>query len=567
MSSPAGRIRPSREEFHQAAQRGNLIPVYRELVADGDTPVTAFAKLGRRPYSFLLESVVGGETWAAYSFIGVAPRAVLRVRSGRAEVTRFDVEGGRPPRVEETAVADPAVALGQLVGAYRAVVPPGLPRFFGGAVGYLGYDVVRAWERLETPRPADTGSGAGSGAGSGKVAGARDDLGLPEAQFIITDTLVIFDNLRQTVKLVASAEVEAGGDVDAAYDAAVARIDDLERRLGTPVRLRRLEIHGAGPGASSEGTEPKVQASMTRDEFLGAVRRAKDHILAGDAFQIVLSQRFGADRRGADPFDVYRALRVINPSPYMYHLELPGAVITGASPETLVRLEGQRVVVRPIAGTRRRGADPEEDARLERELLADEKERAEHVMLIDLGRNDVGRVARPGTVRVEETMAVERYSHVMHLVSLVSGELAPDQGPLEVLRAGFPAGTLSGAPKIRAMQIIDQLEPVRRGLYGGAVGYVSFPVAFPVASPVAGPGASRVGDGTVGGGGATLRGCNLDLAIAIRTLLTLGERVYVQAGAGIVYDSVPEHEFDETVSKAKAVLRAVAVAQRAAQEG
>jgi anthranilate synthase component 1 len=543
-SSPAGRIRPSREEFHEAAQRGNLLPVYRELVADSDTPVTAFAKLGRRPYSFLLESVVGGETWAAYSFIGVAPRAVLRVKAGRAEVTRFDVEGGRAPRVEETVVADPAVALAQLVGAYRAVVPPGLPRFFGGAVGYLGYDVVRAWERLTPPHPTDPAASPG----------ARDDLGLPEAQFIITDTLVIFDNLRQTVKLVAAAEVEPGGDVDAAYDAAVARIDELERRLGTPVRLRRLDIHQEGPGLGATN-EPQVQASMTRDEFLGAVRRAKEHILAGDAFQIVLSQRFGADRRGADPFDVYRALRVINPSPYMYHLEWPGAVITGASPETLVRLEGQRVVVRPIAGTRRRGADPEEDARLERELLADEKERAEHVMLIDLGRNDVGRVARPGTVRVEETMAVERYSHVMHLVSLVSGELAPSRGPLDVLRAGFPAGTLSGAPKIRAMQIIDQLEPVRRGVYGGAVGYLSFPVGSPA------------GDGTAAGGGPALRGCNLDLAIAIRTLLTLGDRVYVQAGAGIVYDSVPEHEFDETVSKAKAVLRAVAVAQRAAGEG
>ena len=522
--------------------------------------MTAYAKLGRRPYSFLLESVVGGETWAAYSFIGVAPRAVLRVRGGRAEVTRFDVEGGRPPRVEETAVADPAAALGQLVGAYRAVVPPGLPRFFGGAVGYLGYDVVRAWERLETPHPAD----AEPGKATTPPTGARDDLGLPEAQFIITDTLVIFDNLRQTVKLVATAEVEAGGGVDAAYDAAVARIDELERRLGTSVRLRRLDIHGEGPGGPSQGTEPKVQASMTRDEFLGAVRHAKDHILAGDAFQIVLSQRFGADRRGADPFDVYRALRVINPSPYMYHLELPGAVITGASPETLVRLEGQRVVVRPIAGTRRRGVDADEDARLERELLADEKERAEHVMLIDLGRNDVGRVARPGTVRVEETMAVERYSHVMHLVSLVAGELAPDRGPLDVLRAGFPAGTLSGAPKIRAMQIIDHLEPVRRGVYGGAVGYLSFPVAGPGAGQGAAPPA---GDGAAAGDGVALRGCNLDLAIAIRTLLTLGDRVYVQAGAGIVYDSVPEHEFDETVSKAKAVLRAVAVAQRAAGEG
>jgi anthranilate synthase component 1 len=489
---------PDVDEFRQAAKKGNLVPVFRELLADADTPVSAFAKLraaGEHP--FLLESVVGGETWAAYSFIGVGARAVLEVRGGRAKVTHFD---GRAQ--EEHAAPDPAQALAQLLQGFRPVSHPSLPRFWGGAVGFFSYDVVRAFEKLPSVKP--------------------DELGVPDALFVITDTLVIFDNLRQTVKVVASALVD--GDPDQAFRSACARIDAIVDRLAQPAPpLRRIE-----PSA------PRVDAEMTsntpRDAYLSSVERAKEYILAGDVFQVVLSQRFSAPRAGADPFDVYRALRVVNPSPYMFHLAFPEVQVTGASPEVLVRVENGRVMVRPIAGTRPRGRSSDEDARLERELCADPKERAEHVMLIDLGRNDVGRVARVGSVRVDEQFVVERYSHVMHLVSNVSGELQAGRTALDVLRACFPAGTLSGAPKIRAMEIIEELEPSRRGVYGGAVGYVSF-------------------------------GGNLDFAIAIRTLVTLGDRVTLQAGAGIVADSEPAAEYDETVNKARAVMRALAMAR------
>src|SRR5579883_650867 len=443
---------PDREGFHAAAARGTVVPVHRELVADADTPVSAFARLGRRDYGFLLESVVGGAKWAEYSFIGVAPRARLKVERGVAEVTTFDVEGGGAPRVERAPAADPASALARFVAPYRASqagpAVARLPRFFGGAVGYLGWDCVRAWE----PVPART----------------SPEPGLPEAMFVLTDTLLVFDNLRQTIKAVASAHVEPGGGrarADRAYDAACARVDALAAALarhdGPPLRPIDLDAPVA---------VDRLASATPRADYLAAVARIQEHILAGDAFQIVLSQRFHADRDGADPFDVYRALRVINPSPYMFHIQFPELVVTGASPETMVRLEGRRIEVRPIAGTRPRGRDPEDDLRLERELLADEKERAEHVMLIDLGRNDVGRVDRVGTVRVEERMQVERYSHVMHLVSLVTGELDDGKDALDVLRATFPAGTLSGAPKVRAMQILEELEPVRRGVYGGAVG-------------------------------------------------------------------------------------------------
>jgi anthranilate synthase component 1 len=499
---------PDAAAFEAASHRGNLIPVYRELLADGDTPVSAFAKLGGGEDSFLLESVVGGETWAAYSFIGVGARARFSARGGRFRVVRYDVEGGGAPTEHEAACpqGDPTAALASLLATFRPAVVPGsdLPRFFGGAVGYLSYDAVRAFERLPARLP--------------------DELELPEARFTITDTLVIFDNLRQTVKVVANAVVDEPARAAASYAAACARIDavvDALTRPGPP--LRRLD-----PGAAPR--EAPLASNTTREAFCAAVARVKEYILAGDAFQVVLSQRFAAERsEGADPFDVYRALRVVNPSPYMFHLNFPEARITGASPEVLVRVEGGRVMLRPIAGTRPRGATREEDARLEAELCCDAKERAEHVMLIDLGRNDVGRIARVGTVQVDQQMMVERYSHVMHLVSSVSGEVAAGKDALDVLRACFPAGTLTGAPKIRAMEIIEELEPCRRGLYGGAVGYVSF-------------------------------GGNLDLAIAIRTLVSRGRRVWVQAGAGIVADSQPEAEYEETVAKARAVVRALAIA-------
>ena len=500
---------PSREEFVAAAARGNLIPVYRELLADGDTPVSAYAALGGGEHSFLLESVVGGATWAAYSFVGVAPRAVVTWTNGTASVTWYDVDGGGPPRTAEWATNDPTAALAEVLGEMRPVDVPGLPRFWGGAVGWIAYDCVRAFEDLP--------------------ARAKPDLELPPLAMVITDTLVIFDNLRQTLKVVATPYVARPEKAEAAYERACARIDAIVQTLRAPRRpLPELEPPRSGERASID-TPP---SSFTRADYVAAVDRVKEYILAGDAFQVVLSQRFSEPAAGARPLDVYRALRVINPSPYMFHLEFPEARVTGASPETLVRLSDGRVEVRPIAGTRPRGKTAADDEKLAAELLADPKENAEHLMLIDLGRNDVGRVAEVGSVHVAEQMVVERYSHVMHLTSHVVGTLAKGKTWLDVLRAAFPAGTLSGAPKIRAMEIIDELEPHQRGIYGGAVGYVSYTG-------------------------------NLDLAIAIRTLVSRGDTIYVQAGAGLVADSVPELEYQECVNKARAVLRAVAMARTA----
>jgi anthranilate synthase component I len=506
---------PSLDDFVASARHGNLLPVYREIMADGETPVSAYAKLGRGEWSFLLESVVGGEKWAAYSFIGVEPRAVLRCKARSAHVTWYEVDGDGAPREARWQVGDATEALVEVMKEWRPVAPPGLPRFFGGAVGWVSYDAVRAFENLPEQ--------------------AVDDLGLPELCMVLTDTLVIFDNLRQTIKVVATPYVPRPEKAAAAYAAALRRIDVvIERLQRAPVApLRPLEPPPVGEDGSARlrwGGGEVPGSSFGKDDFMAAVARAKEYILAGDAFQIVLSQRFAVPRAGVDPFDVYRALRVVNPSPYMFHLEFPDARVTGASPEVLVRSVDGRVEVRPIAGTRPRGRTADEDAELAAALLADPKEVAEHLMLIDLGRNDVGRVSKVGTVFVDECMVIERYSHVMHLVSQVRGDLDDQLGWHDVLRAAFPAGTLSGAPKIRAMEIIDELEPHRRGIYGGAVGYVSY-------------------------------SGNMDLSIAIRTLVTVGDTIYVQAGAGLVYDSVPESEYEETLNKARGVLRAVALAR------
>ena len=502
---------PSRADFIAATGKGNLIPVYRELLADSDTPVSAYAALGGGPHSFLLESVVGGATWAAYSFVGVAPRAVVRWNAGAANVTWYDVDGDSLPRTAEWPTPDPTAALAEVLGELRPVDVPGLPRFWGGAVGWIAYDCVRAFEDLP--------------------ARARRDVELPPLCMVVTDTLLIFDNLRQTLKVVATPYVARPERAEAAYDRACARIDAIIATLRAPRRpLPILEP----PGLDERRDDRVPPSSFTRDAYCAAVERVKDYILAGDAFQVVLSQRFSEPAAGARPLDVYRALRVINPSPYMFHLEFPEARVTGASPETLVRLSEGRVELRPIAGTRPRGATAAEDERLAAELLADPKELAEHLMLIDLGRNDIGRVAAVGSVHVAERMVIERFSHVIHMTSHVVGTLAPGKSWLDVLRAAFPAGTLSGAPKIRAMEIIDELEPHQRGIYGGAVGYVSYTG-------------------------------NLDLAIAIRTLVAVGDTVYVQAGAGLVADSVPETEYWETVSKARAVLRAVEMARTASE--
>ena len=500
---------PSEDEFVRAAESANLIPVYRELCADSDTPVSAYAALGGGAYSFLLESVVGGATWAAYSFVGVAPRAVLTVREGMAAVTWFDVDGGGPPKTAAWPASDPAEALAEVLGEFRPGPAPGLPRFWGGAVGWIAYDCVRAFEDLP--------------------ARAKPGVAVPTLCMAITDTVVIFDNLRQTLKVVATPYVGRPERAAAAYARACARIDAIVARLRGP----RPALKALAPLLAGAPVPP-ARSAFGQAEFEGAIDRIKDYVLAGDAFQVVLSQRLDVPRGDVDPLDVYRSLRVINPSPYMFHLNYPEATVTGASPETLVRLEDGLVELRPIAGTRPRGATRDEDAALAAELAADPKERAEHLMLIDLGRNDVGRVSATGSVRVTEQMVIERYSHVMHLVSHVEGALAPGKTWRDVLRAAFPAGTLSGAPKIRAMEIIDELEPTARGLYGGAVGYVSYTG-------------------------------NLDLAIAIRTLVTTGDTIHVQAGAGVVADSDPTAEWDETMNKARAVLRAVAMAAQDAE--
>lgn len=486
---------PDFQSFQALSAQGNLIPVYREIMADLDTPVSAFRKIDDGRFSFLLESIEGGEKWARYTFLGSTPAEVIRSRGNTVEVL---TERGETRREE---VADPLGFIRDYLARYVPVELAGLPRFFGGAVGYLGYDMVRHFESLPTEKPA--------------VIGAYD------AYFVITDTLVIFDNVRQKIKVVSNAHLDEGTTPQAAYAEAAAKIDAIIAKLKAP-----LPPLPAGPAAA----RVSFASNVTREEFEAAVIRAKEYVKAGDIIQVVLSQRFSGELT-VDPLDIYRVLRTLNPSPYMFFLRLGETLVVGASPEVMVRKEGDKGELRPIAGTRPRGTTTEEDERLERELLADPKERAEHVMLVDLGRNDLGRVCKTGTVRVSELMVVERYSHVMHIVSNVQGELAEGKDAFDVVRATFPAGTLSGAPKVRAMEIIDELEPLRREIYGGAVGYFSF-------------------------------SGNMDMAIAIRTLVIKDGRVHLQAGAGIVADSDPAAEYQETVNKAMAVVKAIEAAEQ-----
>jgi anthranilate synthase component 1 len=487
---------PDRESFAQLATHGNLIPVYREIMADLDTPVTAFRKIDDGRYAFLLESIEGGEKWARYTFLGATPSVVIRSRGTRVELLR----NGDPAEVTET--DDPLGVIRGHLQRFQPVEIPGLPRFFGGAVGYLGYDMVRFFEKLPTDRPAE--------------------IGAWDSCFLITDTLLIFDNVRQKIKVVANAHLDEAASPRAAYDEAIARIDALIARLKGPLP--------AGDGLKPARKPVDFTSNMGREAFEAAVEKSKEYIRAGDIIQVVLSQRFSGALNVA-PLDIYRVLRTLNPSPYMFFLRMDDTIVLGASPEVMVRKEGERVELRPIAGTRPRGASPEEDRQLELDLLADPKERAEHVMLVDLGRNDLGRVCRTGTVRVSELMTVERYSHVMHIVSNVQGELSPEHDAFDLVRATFPAGTLSGAPKVRAMEIIDELEPCRREIYGGAVGYFSF-------------------------------SGNMDLAIAIRTLVVKDGRIHLQAGAGLVADSDPATEYQETVNKAMAVVKAIETAEK-----
>jgi anthranilate synthase component 1 len=495
-------IVPDFATFVRLATPGTLVPVARSFLFDADTAVSAYHRLRAPPFGFLLESLVGGEKWARYTFLGVRPRAAWRLHEG-GRVAEWSPEQGWSAGAS---VADPMAELDARLRAYRPVTVPGLPRFTGGAVGYLGYDTVRYIERLGAPPP--------------------DPLGLPEALLIFTDTVLAIDNVFGRAYAITNVDVQHAGaaELRARYDAAVARVDDIVATLAGGDRPAPVALPDAVHDVPFE-------SSTTRAQFEADVERIREYIRAGDALQVVLSQRLSVALE-RDPFGLYRALRALNPSPYLFFLELDGIALVGSSPEVLVRVEDGTATVRPIAGTRPRGRTDDEDARLASELLGDPKERAEHLMLVDLGRNDVGRVARYGTVRVPAFMTVEKYSHVLHIVSQVEGELRDGVSAIDVLRACFPAGTVSGAPKVRAMEIIDELEPVRRGVYAGAVGYFAW-------------------------GGATM-----DTAIAIRTLVAADGRAHVQAGAGIVADSVPAAEYDETLAKARALLRVLAGSAR-----
>jgi anthranilate synthase component 1 len=494
---------PQRDEFRRLAQAGNLIPVYTELPADLDTPLSAFLRLRPGPYAFLLESVEGGEKWARYSFLGSDPLMVITSKGNRTTLRSSD------GKTERLTSGNPLRALREVMTRFHPVAVPGLPRFQGGAVGVMTYDMVRHFERL----PKRT----------------RDDLGFPDAVFLLTDTLLAFDNLRHRLLVIADAHVEKTdpASLDRAYDSASAKIGMLLAKLGRPARTPPPLILPPIEPLLALGEEG-FTSTLDQAAFMERVKRAKEYIAAGDAYQIVPSRRLDTTLT-ADPFRVYRALRTINPSPYLFFLRLGRTSLVGSSPEVLVRVEDGLVEERPIAGTRPRGKDEAEDRRIEAELLADPKERAEHVMLVDLGRNDVGRVAEMGSVEVSEFMVVERYSHVMHLVSHVRGRLAPGRDALDVLEACFPAGTVTGAPKIRAMEIIEELEPTRRGPYAGAVGYVSY-------------------------------SGNLDSCITIRTIVCRGHRASIQVGGGIVADSDPKMEWLETASKARGLILALRIA-------
>ena len=485
------------DEFRALAAEGNLIPLYREILADYETPVSAFAKIDHGPTAYLLESVAGGENWARYSFLGSGSSAVIREEKGDLVLIR----GKKNLRIQSR--GNPLERLRELMEEYRPVTVPGLPRFVGGAVGYFSYDMVRTFEDLPALR--------------------KDSLGMPDFAFLLTDTLLIFDNVSQKIKVVANAYLESTKerDIRDAYRHATARIEKMIARLKRPVRQ---------PRQRRRRKPITFTSNMNKADFEKMVTRTKEYIRSGDIVQAVLSQRWETQIH-TTPFQLYRALRVINPSPYMYYLRVAGVELVGSSPETLVRCEDGQISLRPIAGTRRRGQTPEEDQELGRRLLADEKERAEHVMLVDLGRNDVGRVAARGSVKVESLMQVERYSHVMHIVSQVTGQLEKGKSVYDVMRACFPAGTVSGAPKIRAMEIIEELEPTRRGPYAGAVGYFGF-------------------------------SGNMDMCINIRTVVIKGRQAYIQAGAGIVADSIPEHEYEETCNKARAMMKAIELAEQ-----
>ena len=492
---------PDLQAFTSAAKTARIVPVYRQLLADRLTPVGAFELLGRKEHAFLLESVVGGEKIGRHSFIAAGPKLVYSATQGRATIT----ETGKPEKHFTT--TDPLADLAKLLPAGPYHRDRDLPAFTGGLVGFAGYDTIRYFEPESLPRPP------------------KDDRGLPDLLFGLYGEMVIFDHVDKTIKVVANAEINgSAAQVEAAFADACRRIDKIVDALREPPDLKLGEIDPRG------GMELKFTSNFTRAEFEGAVRAGQEYIKAGDIFQFVPSQRLRVQSKAA-PLDVYRALRIINPSPFMFFLKSPQCDLIGSSPEILCRVQDGIVTSRPLAGTRGRGATPAEDLALEAELLADPKERAEHIMLVDLHRNDVGRVSKLGTVAVSDVMTVERYSHVMHITTHVTGELAEGCTALDALRVSLPVGTVSGAPKIRAMQIIDEVEKTRRGPYGGAVGYLD------------------------------LAG-NLETCIALRTIVSHNGVYDVQVGAGVVADSLPASEYDETMAKAKALLKAVAIAEQ-----
>jgi len=486
-------ITPDLTGFKLLAQEANIIPIWKEIAVDFDTPVSLFAKLGENNYSFLLESLEGGEKWGRYSFIGFKPFLVFGCK-GNDIFT--EIEGKR----ENINVDDPLAALREIMARFSPAAAPDLPRFYGGAVGYMGYDMVRFMERLPE--------------------NLSDTAGFNDAVFMFPEILMVYDNIKQTLKIIACLRVEPKDNPESVYMKGERAIEDVIRRIRHGLDYPE-PIAEPFPATS-------LRPEVPQERFEDMVRRAKEYIRAGDIIQVVLSQRFSG-KNLVPAFDLYRALRRINPSPYLYYLRMKDEVLIGSSPEILVRLTGSKIEARPIAGTRPRGKDQKGDMQFKRELLADPKERAEHLMLLDLGRNDVGRVAKTGTVKVEDLMTVERYSHVMHIVTGVTGELAEGKDMFDVLQACFPAGTVSGAPKIRAMEIIEELEHARRGPYAGAVGYFGF-------------------------------SGNMDLAITIRTLCQKKDMLYLQAGAGIVADSDPAFEWEETINKGRALMRAIQIA-------
>ncbi|MCM8770551.1 MAG: anthranilate synthase component I [Candidatus Omnitrophica bacterium] len=477
---------PSEKEFIKLAKKGNVIPVYREILADTETPVSAYLKM-RDDYSYLLESVEGQEKIARYSFLGGSPSLIFKSKGKAVWINnhRFLTQ------------KDPLDEIKKIMSQYKFVAMKELPRFCGGLVGYIGYDMIRFFEKIPDKN--------------------RDDLGLADSIFILTDTLIIFDHVNHKIRIISNAILSEKENPRIAYQRATKRIEAVYKKLKRPLSYKDVEFKKA--------KDLNPVSNVSRHQFIEMVNKAKRYIRAGDIIQVVLSQRFKAHIKN-DTFAIYRRLRSLNPSPYMFYLKFKDLSLIGSSPEMLLRCENGIIKTRPIAGTRRRGKDEIEDLKLEKELLNDKKECAEHIMLVDLGRNDLGRVSRYGKVNVSDFMTVERYSHVMHIVSEVSGRLSPRKDMYDALRAAFPAGTVTGSPKIRAMEIIDELENIRRGPYAGCVGYISF-------------------------------SGNLDTAITIRTIIVKGRTAYIQAGAGIVADSKPEREYRETINKAKAQLEAL----------